>query len=350
MLKYLLLAVEKNSGVTELSAYLIKTSKKMRESFLLLFTIFGLAGCQTPQEKAQEFVLRKGQACPNFGKLNREEIKQGIYKQNESDDERIMTAQGDVNLYWVTDALSIKDKKNYLTFTDLYQRICNTNVPFNDEIEYVKNAKQEDEDNIQSIAKAAKIKVDEIIDLRDRDIRNDFNRSWYNFKENPDIDNENSFGKDEFEFEKAKKKFQDLRKFKYAITNSFQINGDYDFKKQAFQISAKTEYFERDYIPAFFTFNKPFTSSSTIKSSIWFSIPPDKAKQFKENGIYGENIIILTKFSPTYHKTTIKCDTDSQHLAHCLEHYSNKELKLKYLSTETLKYRIVYDGEVYANY
>ena len=65
---------------------------------------------------------------------------------------------------------------------------------------------------------------------------------------------------------------------------------------------------------------------------------------------YKEEVIILTKFSPAYFRTTLKCKFNVKYYEHCQRQYENEEFKYKYLSLETLKYRIVHDGEVYKNY
>lgn len=389
MIRYLLMAVEKTKGVTKLSADLIKTIRKVRKSFLLFFfpvfaIIFCFAECQTPQQKAEQFPLKKEQACPNFGKLNSTDFELAIYQDNNSGVHMIQLessilvgnrahATQQLELSWAVDALSINNRKDYTMFEDIYKALCAKQVPFATEIQYnkklieekqkVEKAEQEEIKKIEEIAKAAKINVDEILDLRYKETREDFILAWYNSKENPDVLNDITYEENEFKFENDKKKFQDYRNYKYAITDTFQINGEYDFKKKAFQISSDTKrisgqylhanHFQRMFYSNEVVLNKPFINSETIKSSISFSIPPAKAEKFKveaNHDWYKEEVIILTKFSPAYFRTTVKCNFDLRHYEQCRKNNENQEFKLKYLSLETLKYRIVFDGEVYKNY
>lgn len=234
-----------------------------------------------------------------------------------------------------------------------------TQDQFNAQINWVSSMQ-----NIASIASAAKIRVDQILDLRDDNVRKEFLLSWYNSKENPDIENKKDYSENEFKYQEDKKKFQDYRKYKYAITNSYLTIGDYDFKKGAFRISTNPSVFNSlsfgGYDARHLELKKPLELSNTIQSNTWFSISTDKAEKFKQyekEDDVNKNVIILTKFSPAAHTTTGKCnypDTyfqlrDEQYKI-CKKEFENKQLKLKYLSTETLKYRIVYSGEVYKNY
>lgn len=368
MIKYLLLAVEKFRGVTKLSADLIKTSKKVREGFLLFFfpvlvIAFSLAECKTPEERAQEFALTKEQACPNFGKLNREKIEKAIFI-HDGRYENLQLHDMVVGISDAMEARAIKTKKDYTRFTKLYKKICGEgDVPFKEEIEYYDKVVKEEYNDLESMAKAAKINLDQILDLRNESVREEFLLAWYNSKENPDIKNSIYYPPNEFKFKEDKKKFEDYRKYKYAITDTYWVWGDYDFKKNAFEISQtnrdffnQIKYIAPEY--AWISLKKPLKDSDTIKSNTWFSISSDKAEKFKNHEYDRENVVILTKFSPAYYSSPGKCGyavdmsdpLQQAEYKQCKAKYETSQLKIKYLSLETLKYRIVYDGEVYKNF
>lgn len=219
---------------------------------------------------------------------------------------------------------------------------------------------------LESMAKAAKINLDQILDLRNETIRDEFLLSWYNSKENPDIENYMSYSENEFKFQEDKKNFQDYRKYKYAITDSYWIWGEYDFNKKALSISqGDTDFVKSLKVNSDFTvvvtrlleLTNSLKNSDTIKSTLSLFISPEKAEKFKSEKYNKRNVIILSKFSPAFHTTTGKCIYPDQHYEirdneykECKKRFDNKQMKFKYLLSEPLKYRIVYDGEVYKNY
>ncbi|MBK8394131.1 MAG: hypothetical protein IPL26_02660 [Leptospiraceae bacterium] len=232
--------------------------------------------------------------------------------------------------------------------------------------EQQKIAEEADRKNLESIAKAAKINVNQIIDLRNEATRDTFLLSWYNSKENPDIENNKSYSGNEFNFQEDKKEFEDYRKYKYAITDSYWVWGEYSFGKRAYDISQTNDDFvtslnvKRDFtgtVVRLLEMKKYLNDSDTVKSYLNFSIPPDKAEQFKNEKYEFKNVIILSKFSPASLVTTGKCKYPDEYYEirddeykECKERFENRKIKFKYLVGEPLKYRIVFDGEVYKNY
>ncbi|MBP9886120.1 MAG: tetratricopeptide repeat protein [Leptospiraceae bacterium] len=212
--------------------------------------------------------------------------------------------------------------------------------------------------DIDSIAKAAKIKVDEIIDLRDSSRQKYFDLSWFNFKENPDIANYKDYSENEFKYQEDKKNFQDYRKYKYAITSDFHI-GEYDFQRKAFPIRSHFTYLETNGpngILAILEVKDPIENSDTINSKSLFSISPNKAEKFKNTENRDKKIINLVKISPAYYTTTGRCKNPPYGggwegvINYCKKKFEYKQFKYKYILNETVKYRIIYDGEVYKNY
>ena len=101
----------------------------------------------------------------------------------------------------------------------------------------------------------------------------------------------------------------------------------------------------------------PLMENQAIKYSIGFKISPDKAESFKTFKYERKNVLMLSKFSPAYHTSTGYCQYPDKYYEirdteykECKKRFENRALKFKYLSIEPVKYRIIYDGEVYKNY
>ncbi len=271
-------------------------------------------------------------------------------------------------VFW---GLFLNNKEHEEEFS-VFKKIALTNI-HNDfssiQEEEEKNKKLKEEESKQAIAeiaKSQKIKVDDILDLRDEKTRDEFLLAWYNYKENPEIENYINYSENEFNFQEDKKKFQNYRKYKYVITDTYWIWGEYDFEKKAYSISSTNQDFVKSLnvkgdftgtVTRLLEMKKSLDDFDTIKSSVLLSIPLDKAEKFKGETYDPDNVIILSKFLPMSFATTGKCKYPDEYYAirddeykDCKKRFENRQIKFKYLASEPLKYRIVYDGEIYKNY
>ena len=187
--------------------------------------------------------------------------------------------------------------------------------------------------DIDSMAKAAKIKADEILDLRFRNNGSKFITAWFNIREfGSSYDNAEESVGNEFQYEKEKESFKEIRNYKYVITHNYIIWRDYDFQKKGFYFTAD----DRDLCPYVCLIRAP--KALSLPSEPLFSISPEKAEKYKD--VSAQSSIVLSKITP---KTHIDPNGKSWKK-------EERTAKIRYFLIETLKYRFVFDGEVYKNY
>lgn len=327
-------------------------------SFLILAIATG--HCQSAEEKAKEIVKEnearakanalsyKVNACPNYGILKPDEIKQATYTVLEGEERVALIVPGDfrkvhpedeytsTSLYAATEALSIGWSRVKLKeWIEHYRDKCgNKNIPYWDEIAYNIEVKK----IIAEMASSLKIKPSEILDLRRPTTR--FRLAWFNSKENPSIYNQTHYD-NEFKFQEDKESLKKIREYKYVITDDYRLSGDYDFEQNGYHLTTEdSESIQYDFGDSNrLTYYAP--EDLRFPTDVIFKISPQKAQKFKSQWSGGLNAITLSKIFPK-----IYIHPEGQRW----RKGKDTSAKIKYFSIETLKYHIEFENEIYKNY
>jgi hypothetical protein len=349
--------------MTRVSSFYILISKNLLyflkiSSFLILAIATG--HCQSAEEKAKEIVREnearakanalsyKGNACPNYGILKPEEIKQATYTDNDGSEKIFFIVKNSSEMHsrgksrtegyntrltsQATGALKIGSRLELDEFTkNDYFEVCGDEnaLPYWDEIAYNIEVKK----IIAAMASSLKIKPSEILDLR-RPTR--FRPAWFNSRENPSIDNQMSYYDNEFKFQEEKESFKKIREYKYVITDDYILSGDYDFEQNGYHLTTEDSEYIQYNQSAYFA-----PQDLRFPTDVIFKISPQKAQKFKSRR-RGLNAIILSKIFSKIHLVNTE--------GHPRREGKDKNAKIKYFSIETLKYHIEFENEIYKNY
>lgn len=322
--------------------------------------LFFIGQCQSVQEKELENAYAnalsyKSNACPNYGILTLDEIKQATFINGKNEEKVMFIVPGEWDFSGVigrqkpdrylplavseaTGALKISSMFTLDKFIEQYKVVCgDIPIPYWDKIAYNIYINK----LITDMASSLKIKPEEILDLRIKKNREDFVTAWFNKRENPSLNNYSTYEGNEFQYETDKESFKKIRNYKYIITRDYSIWGDYDFKRKGYHFTAKHDFETTIQFRAGDGMVVP--NELCLPSKLLFEISSEKAEKFKKQRSDEVISIVLSKISPK-----IYFNLDGK--GYIGDGNKPPKRKLLYFSVETLKYYVQFDGEIYKNY
>ena len=206
-------------------------------------------------------------------------------------------------------------------------------------------------------------------DYVDVDQIQSFQNAWFNSKENPNIENSIEYNKNEFEYNKDKASFAETRRKKYVLTSNYIVQGEYDFKKQGYNIRSNGRMFntlpdKSENVIEGFNFNlvdrlyivkNPISIGDYFKTTAFFKIPSQEAETIFKNK---PSVYILSKITAATHSSPAQCvypkdyyEQRDNEFRECENKYRNKKsVTYKTFKIETLRYYINDNGTIYKNY
>lgn len=207
------------------------------------------------------------------------------------------------------------------------------------------------------------------MDYVDVDQIQSFQNAWFNSKENPNIENSIEYNKNEFEYNKDKASFAETRQKKYVLTGNYIVQGEYDFKKQGYNIRSNglmfntlpdksenvIEGFNFNLVDRLYIVKNPISIGDYFKTTAFFKIPPKEAETIFKNK---PAVYILSKITPSTHSSPAQCvypkdyyEQRDNEFRECEKKYRNKKsVTYKTFKIETLRYYINDNGTIYKNY
>ena len=196
-----------------------------------------------------------------------------------------------------------------------------------------------------------------------------FQKAWFNSKENPGIENSIEYNKNEFEYNKEKASFAETRAMKYILTYGYIVQGEYDFKKQGYNIRSNgrpfntlpdqsenvIEGFNFNIVDRLYKVKNPIAIGDYFKTTAFFKIPSQEAESIFKNK---PAVYILSKITAAPHSSPAQCvypkdyyEQRDTEFRECEQKYRNKKsVTYKTFKIETLRYYINDKGTIYKNY
>jgi hypothetical protein len=257
---------------------------------LLLPIVSCISQQESALEKAKTFSIKE--YCPYYGSLNsidlnwpiwQDKVSHTYYVELKSKSGKIMSLPYEE----ATSARKITKDSDMANFIANFRALCEEErPPFYFDIPYIQTKRN---NLIDSKLKELQHKYGKIYALKtdpsEKDTNEKFYESIWDAKVLPGIDNTISKG-DEFYYSENKKKFEEIRSYRYFAfpalmpDRDFDVSfSEYDFSKGGFYISFRKEKNEVFYGRAGYTYTL-FESNS-----IFLPVPENKAKEIRSNSL-----------------------------------------------------------------